>query len=172
MTIRAQRWINRGATLLGVLLAAGFVAAGSVPAGERPLRAAATIDVSATGGLAVAPQGRVLRTRSLAPGGPAASARLVLLNQTSAAASVLVRAGGPAGDLDQQLRLQLRIGNARPLNTSLGQLRRWRALAGPLASQRRARVLVRARIPAGVDRGWEARRASVALEFVRRGTQR
>lgn len=171
MTIGARRWIDRGAFLAGVLAAAGLVAAGSVPAGERPLRAGATVSASATGGLAVAPESRLLTTRALTPGGPSARGRVSVLNQTSAPVSVLVRADGPKGELGRELWLELRTGDAPALRTSLARLRRWRPLSGSIVAQRRARVKVRVWLPARVDEGYEARRETVTLEFIRRGAR-
>jgi hypothetical protein len=171
VTTRAKPWIGRASFVLGVLLAAIIVATGSVPGGERPLTAKLKLGATATGGLAVTPEGRVLAAHRLAPGGQRAEGRVRLLNQTSGRAAVLVRARTTDPALDGLVRLQLQVGDGSPLRTTLGALRRWQRLGPALAPHDRERVSVRVWIPASVDGGHEGRRARVTLEFVRKGTR-
>jgi hypothetical protein len=171
VTTRRQPWIGRVGFVCGILFAAAIVATGGVPGGNRALGAELKLGATATGGLAVAPEGRVLAANRLAPGAPAAEGRLRLLNQTSGRASVLVRARTTDPALDGLVRLQLRPGDGPALRSTLGALRRWRQLRPALAPQRREAVTVRVWIPASAGRGHEGRRADVTLEFARRGTQ-
>jgi hypothetical protein len=171
VTTRAKPWIGRAGFVLGVLLAAIIVATGSVPGGERPLTAELKLGATATGGLAVTPEGRVLAARRLAPGGQPAEGRVRLLNQTSGRASVLVRARTRDRALDDLVQVRLRPDRGSAVRTTLGALRRWRRFGPALAPHRRARVAVRVWIPASVDGGHEGRRAEVTLEFVRKGPQ-
>lgn len=171
MNNRAQHWTGRTAFAVGLVLAAGVLAAGRVPGGEQPLKGSLTMTASATGGLAASPEGRFLSTRELAPRAPAVSGRVGLLNQTSDPVTVLVRATGTDTDLDRFVRVELRPGSGRPLSTTLKRLRRWRTLDGSLASQRRERVNVSAWIPGSVTDGYQARRAAITLEFLREGAE-
>jgi hypothetical protein len=171
VTTRRKPWIGRVGFVLGILLAAAIIATGSVPGGNRALSAELKLGATATGGLAVAPEGRVLSAHRLAPGAPGAEGAIKLLNQTSERASVLVRAKTTDPALDGLVRLQLRAGHGSPLRATLGELRRWRRLAPALAPQHRERVAVRVWIPASVDGGHEGRRAEVTLDFVRKGAQ-
>ena len=92
VTTHRKPWIGRVGFMSGILLAAAIVATGSVPGGNQPLTAEVKLGATATGGLAVSPEGRVLAAHRLAPGARAAEGRVRLLNQTSGRASVLVRA--------------------------------------------------------------------------------
>jgi hypothetical protein len=170
MTSRSRAWINRAGFTLGLALAAGTVAAGHVPAGERPLDARLTVTAGATGGLAAAPEGRVLGTHRLAPGAAPARGVVRLSNQTSGAVSVLVRAGAKERWFDDSLRVELRARGGRPLRATLGELSRWRRLGPALPPQRQERIAVRVWIPASAG-GHEGRRADVTLEFLRRGAR-
>jgi hypothetical protein len=171
VTTRRKPWIGRVGFVLGTLAAAVIVATGSVPGGNRALSAQVKLGATATGGIAVAPEGRVLAAKRLAPGGPGTEGSLRLLNQTSERASILVRARATDPALDGLVRLELRTGHGSPLRTTLGELRGWRRLEPALAPHRRERVAVRVWIPASVDGGHEARRTDVVLEFVRKGTE-
>jgi hypothetical protein len=171
VTTRRKPWIGRVGFVVGIFVAAAIVATGSVPGGTRALGAQLELSATATGGLAVAPEGRVMTARRLMPGAPGAEGRIRLLNQTSQSASILVRAKTTDPALDGLVRLELRAGAGSPLRTTLADLRRWRRLRPALAPQRRVRVAVRAWIPASVEGGHEARRTAVTLEFVRKGTQ-
>ena len=169
MTNRSRQWTGRVAFAIGAVLAAGVVAAERVPGGTESLRGSLVVGVTATGGLAVSPEGRLLAARRIGPGARAIQRRVRLFNQTSAAVRPLVRVTGPGTDLDDVVRLELRLAGSRPLHTSLGRLRRWRPLGRALPSQRGRRVTVRAWIPAAVRDGYQARRAAVVLEFTRAG---
>ena len=171
VTTRRQPWIGRVGFVFGILLAAAIIATGSVPGGNRALSADLKLGATATGGLAVAPDGRVLTAHRLAPGAPGAEGRIRLLNQTSRRAPILVRARTTDPALDGLVRLELRAGKGAPLRTTLADLRRWRRLEPALAPQRRERVAIRVWIPASVDGGHEGRRTDVTLEFVRKGAQ-
>jgi hypothetical protein len=168
MTSRGKPWINRAGFALGVVLAAGIVAAGKVPDGDRPVDARLTIAATATGGLAAFPEGEVLAPRRLAPGSPAARARVSLLNQTSGTVQVLVRAEAGDRALDDAVHLKLRPVHGRPLRTTLGELRRWRPLGRALPAHGREAVRIEVRIPASAD-GAAGRRSEVSLEFLRKG---
>jgi hypothetical protein len=172
MSNRRQRWTSRVAFAAGVFLAAAVLLAGRVPAEGRPLDARASVAATASGGVSVAPERRVVASRRLAPGGPALRGRVRVLNQTSEGVSLLVRAAAPERALDQFVHVELRAGHARPLRTTLGGLRRWRRLGGTLASQAERRIAVRAWIPASVAGGHEGRRAEIGLEFTRKGASR
>lgn len=169
MNNRAKQWTGRVAFVAGALLAAGVVAAGAVPGGSRSLRGSLVMDVAAGGGMSVSPEGRLLAARRIGAGTQATRTRVRLFNQTSAAATPLVRVSGAGTDLDDAVRVRLRLGASRPLETSLGRLRRWRPLGRALASQTGRRVTVRVWIPAAVRDGYQGRRAALALEFTRRG---
>ena len=172
VTTRRQPWIGRVGFVVGIVLAAAIVATGSVPGGNRALGAKLELGATATGGLAVAPEGHVMTARRLAPGAPGAEGRIRLLNQTSGRASILVRARTTDPALDGLVRVELRAGKGSPLRTTLADLRRWRRLEPALAPQRRERVAIRVWIPASVDGGHEGRRSDVTLEFARKGMER
>jgi hypothetical protein len=168
VTYQGQAWISRVAFVVGVVLAAAVVAAGAVPQGGRELRAELKVSATATGGLAITPESRVLARGRLAPGTRPVRARVKLLNQTSRAVSVLVRASSTEHDLDDSVRVELRAGHGRPLRATLGQLRRWRRIGPSLEAHRREPVALRIWIPRS-DGGYEGRRSDVTLEFLRRG---
>ena len=168
MTTRAKSWISRAGFVAGALLAAAVVAAGHVPQGGHELRAELKLSATATGGLAITPEGRLLATGRVAPGKRPVRARVRLLNQTSGAVSVLVRAGSTDHALGDSVRVELRAGAGRPLRATLGQLRRWRRVGPSLAAHRSEPVAVRLWIPRS-DGGHEGRQSDVTLEFLRRG---
>jgi hypothetical protein len=172
MTNRRQRWTSRVAFVAGVGLAAAVLLAGRVPAEGRPLDARVSLAATATGGVAVSPERRVVASRRLAPGGPALRGRVRLLNQTSRSVSVLVRAASAERALDPIVRVELRASGARPLRTTLGGLRRWRRLGTTLARQTERRIAMRVWLPASVTGGHEGRRAEITLEFTRKGARR
>ena len=167
MTNRAKQWPGRVAFAAGAVLAAGVVAAGSVPGGTEPLQGSLAMNVAAGGGLAVTPEGPLLSARGIGPGSEATRSRVRLFNQTSAPARPLVRVTGADTDLDDVVRVELRLGKSQPRLTSLGRLRRWRPLGRALPSQQGRRVTVRVWIPAEVRDGHQGRRADLALEFTR-----
>ena len=169
MTSQGKAWISRAAFVVGVVLAAAAVAAGHVPQGGHELRAELKLSATATGGLAITPERRVLATGRLAPGTRPVRARVRLLNQTSRAVSVLVRAASTDHALDDSVQVELRAGARRPLRATLGQLRRWRRVGPSLSAHRREPVAVRIWIPRSHERGHEGRHADVTLEFLRRG---
>jgi hypothetical protein len=171
VTTRGKPWIGRVGFATGAVLAAAIVVAGSVPAGGRPLAAGVKLEATATGGIAVAPEGRVLAARRLAPGTRPAHGRVELLNQTSRRATVLVRARSNERPLDSLVRVELRPGHGSPLRTTLAGLRRWRPVGPALAAHRRKRLDVRLSIPGSAPGGHEGRHADVTLEFIRRGAQ-
>jgi len=155
----------------GAILALAIAATGWMPEGQRPLTAQFTVSASATGGLAASPERHALARRQLSPGGPAAHARVNLLNQTSAPVAVLVRAASLEQGLDDSVRVELSTGTGRTLRTSLGRLRSWRRLGPSLAAHHDANVTIKAWIPASAASGYEARQADVELEFLRKGAQ-
>lgn len=146
--------------------------AGRVPAEGRPLDANLSLSATATGGITLLSERGVVGGRRLAPGGPAAKGRVRLLNQTSGPASLLVRATSPDVALDGIVVVELRGGGVPALRTTLAELRDWRGVGTPLASQRKRTIMVRAWIPASVAGGYEARRAELTLEFTREGVRR
>jgi hypothetical protein len=172
MISRRQRWISRVGFVLGLMLAAAVLMAGRVPAEGRPLDAQLKLSATATGGITLLSERGVMASRGLAPGGPAARGRVRLLNQTSGPASLLVRATSPDDSLDRIVLVELRGAGAPALRTTLAELRDWRAVSAPLASQRKRAISVRAWIPASVAGGHEARRADLTLEFTREGVRR
>ena len=169
MTTRAKPWISRAGFAIGAVLATAVLAAGQVPAGGRALQAQVNVSATATGGLAVSPEGRALAKRRLTPGAPPLVARVRLLNQTSGTVQVLVRAASAERALDASVRVELRAGAGRPLRATLGELRRWRRVGAPLAAHRRTPVALRIWIPRSASGAHEGRRADVTLEFLRRG---
>jgi hypothetical protein len=169
MTNRQERWTSCVSFVVGVSLAAGVLVAGRVPAEGRPLDARVKLTTTATGGVSVSPERRVVARRALVPGGAPLRGRVRLLNQTSKDVSVLVRAASAERALDQLVLVELRAGNARPQRTTLSALRRWRPLGTTLARQAERRIAVRVWIPASVTGGHEGRRADITLEFTRRG---
>jgi hypothetical protein len=171
VTTRRKPWIGRVAFVAGISIAAAIIATGSVPGGTQALGATVKVGATATGGVAVDPEGSVLTAHRLAPGAPAAERRITLLNQTSGRASALVRASTTEPALDGLVRLELRPGDGSPVRATLAELRSWRRLGPTLGAHSRERVAVRVWIPASVEGGHEARRTEVTLEFVRKGTQ-
>jgi hypothetical protein len=171
MTSQAKSWISRAGFVVGLVLAAAVVAAGQVPHGGLALSAQLKVSATASGGLAVSPEGRVLATRRLAPGARPARGRVSLSNQTSSPILVLVRAVSTERGLDRSVRIRLQASDGRSLQARLGALRRWQQLQPALAPHRRERVAVRAWIPASAGRSHRGRRADVTLEFLRKGTR-
>jgi hypothetical protein len=167
-----QRWTSRVGFVLGVLLAGAVLMAGRVPAEGRPLDTHVKVSATATGGVSSLSERRIAEGRRLFPGGPALEGRVRLLNQTSGRASLLVRATAPDDALDELVVVELSGGGKPSLETTLGELRSWRSLGAPLASQRKRTISVRAWIPASVTGGHEGRRADVTLEFTREGVRR
>jgi hypothetical protein len=169
MTTRRHRRTSQVGFVVGVLLAGAVLIAGRVPDEGRALDAQLKLSATATGGVAALSQDRLLTSGRLAPGGDPLEGQLRLLNQTSKSVDLLVRATAADPALDRIAAVELQAGDADPMRTTLGALRRWRPVGARVASKREQTVTVRVWIPGSASAGYEGRRADVTLEFTRKG---
>lgn len=157
----------RLAGLLAGICLVGLVALQSwrVPASPRAAGVEVDLSAVASGEVGVAPAGRVLRRVALTPGGPAASARVRLTNQTAGALAATPRVTGGDRTLDRVVEVELRTAGRVVYRGPLGGLREGDSAQVALPRAGSAVVRVNARVPASAGEGAVARAGRWTLTF-------
>jgi hypothetical protein len=153
---------------LGLAAAAAIVLAGRIDGSGAATGASALFSVLPPGELELMTAGPLGSADALQPGGPAASGRATVRNQSGRALRLRVRALPSRPDLDRLLRVEISAGGRLVARGPLGRLRRGRRDPAALAPGASRTLAVRAWLAPGAPDGWQARAVEVPLELTTR----
>jgi hypothetical protein len=165
MMAPSPRWARCAGFLIGLGLVAVLVAGWRVAGGEASPGAHVTVTVVRTGELDVAPLGRLLKIRELAPGDVRRTG-FRLTNLTGTRLAVRLRARSPSSDLDDQLAVRMLVGRRSLFTGTLGRLRAGTQRGFALAGGAHAQLSLRISIVPSRARAYRARSADVALDLL------
>ena len=153
------------AVTLGLLAPFAVAHAHRMAPGTGELGLDVELSTSTSGELHVEPNGRVAVASGLVPGGRSAEGRVAVRNQTAAHLGLAPLVTGTPGDADGAIWITISRGDRTVVRAPLSDLRRARRPAFVLAPHARARLRVRAWIPAGAPPGWKGRIANVPITW-------
>jgi hypothetical protein len=155
------------AFLAGLAVAVVLVLGWRVTPGSEALGLEMRVIVNSTGEVGVSPAGQIAVGHRLEPRTErdGIEGRTSVRNQTARAVRLSVRARPSSHDLDDRLLVTVQAGGRRLFRGPLGELRRPTRRSLYLAPGDSARLSVRARIPARVTTGYQARIEDLTLEL-------
>jgi hypothetical protein len=148
---------------LGVAATVFALAGWRVERGRPPAGTLVRVVAEAPGDLSVTGRAKVV-AHDLAPG-DSTSGTLVLANDRTSAADVHARAMGPAGETADALRIDVRSSGKSLYRGSLAGLANWTVPSVQVGPGLRARVHVRAWIPAAAPSSLAGQAVHVRLQF-------